>query len=122
SALTALLRESGTGWTGVETADLRQAAVDWAVYVQQHSTIRSLDQSGHLASAISTDQSSASPDAQAADATLGAAVNQAVASFDRNDRSASDDLAGLGFGCVALMVVAAAAVLIGVEPRIREYR
>jgi hypothetical protein len=122
SALAAFLRESGKGWTGAEVADLHQAAIDWAVYGQQHTSVRSEDHGGQLAAAISTDQSDASPDAQAADATLGAGVNQAVGSFVRNDRSASGDLDGLALGCVVLMLLASAAILLGVEPRIREYR
>ena len=110
------------GWTSVERSDLSTAAGAWSTYGDWHNTIRSNDQSGHLPDAISEDQSNAAPAAALVDAPLRAGVSTAVTSFGRDDRSASTDLSGLALGCLVLMVIAAAAVLIGVEPRIREYR
>jgi hypothetical protein len=111
-----------SGWTTAEKEDLSTAASAWSSYGEQHNAIQSSDQSGGLLAAISTDQSRAAPAANSVDTPLRAGVNTAVTSFRRNDRSASSDLGGLALGCVLLMVIAAAAVLIGVEPRIREYR
>ena len=121
-SLAALLQTPGHGWTTSETADLSTAARAWGIYGQEHGTIRSLDQHGQLLTAISTDQSTAAPAAAAVETPLSDGVNAAVVSFGRNDQSASNDLSGLALGCVLLMVTAAVAVLIGVEPRIREYR
>jgi hypothetical protein len=116
------LGASTKGWTSTEIGDLSAAAGAWSLYTDQHSAIRSEDQSGDRSTAIAIDQSSAIPAAAAIDAPLSAGVNTAVATFGRNDRSASNDLDGLALGCVLLMIIAAAAVLVGVEPRIREYR
>jgi hypothetical protein len=120
--MAALMRAPTTGWTTAEIGDLSMAASAWSAYGEQHNAIQSSDQSGGLLAAISTDQSKAAPAANAVDAPLSAGVNTAVTSFGRNDRTASNDLTGLALGCGLLMLVAAAAVLIGVEPRIREYR
>jgi hypothetical protein len=122
ASLATVLGTSVKGWTSSETADLYQASGAWGVYGDQHANIRHLDQSGQLTEAISADRQSAVPAATAVDAPLSDGVSVAVTSFGRNDRSASTDLDGLALGCVLLMVIAAAAVLIGVEPRIREYR
>jgi hypothetical protein len=120
--LATLMGTRTTGWTTAETGDLSAAAQAWSAYTDQHNAIRSEDQGGDLSTAISSDRSKAAPAAAAVDAPLSAGVTTAVETFRRNDRSASNDLDGLALGCVVLMVIAAAAVLIGVEPRIREYR
>jgi hypothetical protein len=111
-----------TGWTAAEIGDLSEAASAWSAYGEEHNAIQSSDQTGGLLKAISTDKSGAAPAAAAVDAPLSAGVATAVSSFSRNDRSASNDLSWLALGCVVLMLIAAAAILIGVEPRIREYR
>jgi hypothetical protein len=120
--LTTLLGEPTKGWTTAEIGDLSGAASAWSTYGDWHVTVRGDDQFGGILEAISIDQSSAAPAAASIDADLSAGVNAAVTSFGRNDQSASNDLGGLALGCVLLMIIAAAAVLIGVEPRIREYR
>ncbi len=122
SSLAALLQTSGHDWTTDESEDLSAAAGAWAAYGQAHHSIRSLDQGGQLLNAISGDQSSAAPAAALVDTPLSAGVSEAVNSFDSNDRTASNDLTGLALGFVVLMVIAAVAVLAGLEPRIREYR
>jgi hypothetical protein len=121
-SLAALLRQPTKGWTTPEKGDLSAAASAWSTYGDWHITVRGDDQFGGILEAISIDQSSAAPAAASVDADLSAGVNTAVRSFGRNDQSASNDLSGLALGCVLLMIIAAAAVLIGVEPRIREYR
>jgi hypothetical protein len=122
ASLASVLRTPGHGWTSSETADLSRASTAWNTYAAEHNHIRQSDQGGDLLGAISADHGSAAPAAAAVDAPLSAGVSTAVTSFARNDRSASNDLDGLALGCLLLMVIAAAAVLIGVEPRIREYR
>ncbi len=122
TSLATLMGVSTKGWTSTEIGDLSTAAGAWSTYGDQHNSIRSKDQGGDLLGAISSDQSSAAPAAAAVDTPLTEGVATAVASFGRNDRSASNDLSGLALGCVVLMVIAAAAVVIGIEPRIREYR
>jgi hypothetical protein len=122
ASLATLMGAPTKGWTTAEIGDLSMAARAWSAYGEQHKAIQTRDQSGGLLDAISTDHSSGAPAAAAIDPPLSAGVNTAVASFNRNERSASNDLSGLALGCVVLMVIAAAAILIGVEPRIREYR
>jgi hypothetical protein len=121
-SMASLIGTPTTGWTSAEIGDLSMAASAWSVYGEQHNAIQSRDQSGGLLAAISTDRSKAVPAAEAVDVPLSAGVTTAVASFNRNDRSASNDLDGLALGCLLIMVIAAAAILIGIEPRIREYR
>jgi hypothetical protein len=120
--LVTLMGAPTKGWTSMEIGDLSAAAGAWSSYSDQHHSIRSEDLGGDPSGAISSDRSNAAPVALAVDSPLSAGVNTAVSSFARNDRSAYNDLSGLALGCLVLMVVAAAAILIGVEPRIREYR
>jgi hypothetical protein len=122
ASLNALVQTPRHGWTASQNANFYAATSAMATYVQEHGTIRSLDQDGQLLSAISTDRSEAAATAAQVDAPLSAGVNAAVTSFAHNDRTASNDLTGLALGCVVLMGIAAIAVLAGVEPRIREYR
>jgi hypothetical protein len=120
--LATLMDARTTGWTSAEIGDLAEAASAWSAYGEEHDAIQRTNQTSGLLDAISTDQSGAVPAAEAVDTPLSAGVATAVSSFGRNDRSASNDLRGLALGFVVLMVIAAAAILIGVEPRIREYR
>ena len=120
-SLTDLLGRSGSNWTATEVADLSATARAWSSYQQDHAHVRSLDKSGLLQSALSSDATSAT-DSATVDTALAAGVSTAVQSFSSGATSASDDLSGLAWGLAILMIVAALAVVAGVEPRIREYR
>ncbi len=122
TAVTSLAGTAPPGWTATEAQYESTAVGRWRVYLTEHAVIRAQDSSGDLQGAIAADRSSAEPLAGQADAAFGQAVNAAVTSFDQASRAASGDLSGLAWGCFALLVAAAVAVLVGVEPRIREYR
>lgn len=121
TSLTALLNQPGAGWTAAEADDLRSAATAWSAYKTDHTSVRSLDRAGQLQQAENRDARSASDSARI-DASLAAGVATSVRAFGTNAASASQDLGGLAWGLGILMIAAAVAVLVGVEPRIREYR
>ena len=98
------------------------AAVEWDQYQAAHSTIRQFDISGKLSDAIARDQSEAVPAAASIDSSLAVGVNSAVSSFDSAAHTANNDLNGLVWGSLILLLAAATLVLVGVEPQIAEYR
>jgi hypothetical protein len=128
-SLTALLASAPTGWTASEIRELGGAASAWNGYQAAHASVRNLDQNeGDLVGALTSDQggsagheSAASVFSQA-DSTMSNAVGASVGAFDSKVSVASSDLAGLALGCVVLMAIAALAAVVGLEPRIREYR
>ena len=121
SSLSKLLETSGAGWTATERADLGSASQAWSSYQVDHNQVRSDDGSGQLTLALTRDQKSAA-DSASVDTSLGTGVTGAVQAFESGANAASDDLSGLAWGLAILMIVAALAVVAGVEPRIREYR
>jgi hypothetical protein len=128
-SLTALLASATTGWTGSEIRELDGAASVWNGYQAAHASVRNLDQNeGDLVGALASDQGGSAGHESAAavfsyaDSTMSNAVGASVGAFDSKVGLASSDLGGLALGCVVLMAIAALAAVVGLEPRIREYR
>jgi hypothetical protein len=110
------------GWTSEERVALTQASTAVERYDAQHVQVRRADVNGDLTQAIALDANGAGPAAAQLDQALSSGINTAVSAFDHAGSSAASDVNGVGWGWLALMVLAALAVLVGVEPRIREYR
>ena len=120
--LQALLSSTPTGgWTAAQGRVLAQATAALTTYTAQHNKVRAADNGGNLTQAISLDTTAARAAAQL-DSVLAGGIDAAVASFNTSASGAASDVNGVGWWWLALMVIAALAVLAGVEPRIREYR
>jgi hypothetical protein len=130
STLSTVLSTDANRWSQAEQVDLSAASGYWDQYQSTHSEVRRLDTGqGQLAAALAADDGAtgsnsytASSESSNADDRLGSAVALAAKTFDTKARSASNDLGDLALGSIVLMVMAALAVIVGVEPRIREYR
>jgi hypothetical protein len=119
-SLGGLLGSDRPGWTPTEQGDLAMAAKSWSSYQSLHPQIlQSIEPDDPEGPAAQSDATSLAYDTQS---SLIGGVESSLSSFDSAARSASNDMSGLAFGCAALMVLAALAVLAGIEPRIREYR
>ncbi|GAA4525315.1 hypothetical protein [Amycolatopsis samaneae] len=108
-----------------------RAAVDSAVgilrdWLAAHQELRALDQDGKyqdaVRKAIGGDPHSSGALAQGFDIQLGLAMDQAGGRFDTAAGAARDTLAGAALGLAILTAVAMACTVVGVWPRIAEYR
>jgi len=91
-----------------------------------HDQIRSTDRAGDLPSAVALATGTGPRDlparSSALDASLATGVTTAQQSFGESMAAADGDLAGLGWGTVVALLVAAGLVALGFRPRIAEYR
>jgi hypothetical protein len=109
-------------WTPAEQAALTAANAAVDSYELQHQLVRKADSGGDLTVAIRLDRTAAAAAAAQLDQVLGGGISAAATSFDASASSAASDVDGVGWWWLGLMVIAALAVLVGIEPRIREYR
>lgn len=121
ATLTGLLASSPVGWTAAEKRDLASASNAWSQYLQDHSQIRDQDGTGSFDRAVASDSAAAQASSQI-DSALGTGVDSAVGSFLAGATAASRDSGGLEWGLPLALGLAALAAMVGVEPRIREYR
>jgi hypothetical protein len=108
---------------GADVADVRAAALAWQA---AHRELRGRDDSGDyagaVASAVSDDPDGSNVAFQRLDATLGVAVAAQRAAFTTAIGRAGGAQSMLAAGPAVLLVLAAAAVVVGVSRRIEEYR
>ncbi len=117
-----LISEPASRWTGSEKQAQARAAAVWDNYGISHDTVRADDLDGNLPVAIKQDQSTSASQADSLDAALATGVGDAVSSFNRSARAATNDLDLLPWVCLALVVGVVACLVAGVEPRLKEYR
>jgi hypothetical protein len=117
-----LLNAPTNGWSPPEKNALAQAASAFAAYQAAHDQVRRLDQGGNLNGAIAADRAGAADAANRLSAALSDGVTIAVAQFQSAATSAGQDLDGLAWGGLALMVIGALAIIVGAQRRLAEYR
>jgi hypothetical protein len=120
--LAALISRHEPGWSAAESIDSRLASDGWRAYQQDHLQVRGDDNSAQLSQAIEFDQANASHDAVLLDFTLSQGVSRSETEFTHSAAAAADDVNGLLWGSLALLVVLAAGVVAAALPRMREYR
>jgi hypothetical protein len=120
--LSGLMSGPTSGWTAAERQAESGAAHLWSVYIGAHRTVRNEDNAGKLERAVNIDEATAGPVARSTDAALAKGIGEAVSSFAASAQVASTDLDLLPWSGLLLLIGVVAGTLIGVAPRLGEYR
>ncbi|HXN62344.1 MAG TPA: hypothetical protein VN886_18005 [Acidimicrobiales bacterium] len=108
------------------TGQLARARTDLAAYETIHRQIRQDDESGDLSDAVTLASGTDSRDLPAVSADLNGAlandINGSQSTFDSGTSKASSDLDGLVWALAVGTILVVALVLLGLQPRIAEYR
>jgi hypothetical protein len=122
-SLSSLLATAHPNWTPAEAQELATASVAWTSYDRELTTRFAGSDSAEQQSPVpATSQTGAAQEAVSVDQALSRAVADSVSTFDSNARASSGDLAGLALAGLILLILAGLASVVGLEPRIREYR
>jgi hypothetical protein len=124
--LRTLLSSSGPGAGTSERARLARATTAFAAYGRLHDQIRQLDKGGDLAGAVAVASGTSPADLPAVSANLDSLLVGGIGGSQQTFTSTTSGAAGDLGGLVAALVVGAIAVallvLVGLQPRISEYR
>ena len=124
--LRTLLHAPGTAAGASERAQLARAAAAFAAYGRLHDHIRQLDAGGDLGGAVAVASGSSAADLPATSATFDSLLVQGIAGSQQTFTSTTSDAAGDLRGLVIALAVGAIAVallvLVGLQPRVAEYR
>lgn len=108
---------------GPQVEEIRAAALAWQ---QAHRRLRELDDAGRYAEAVASatgaDPAGSGVTFERLDASLSSVVAAERAAFDADADAANAALAGLSSGPAVLVLLAAAAVIVGIGRRVGEYR
>ncbi len=120
------LAVAATGAGPAEHAQLTRIAGAFHAYGATHARIRRLDTSGDLGGAVALASGTGPTDLPAVserlDAVLADGIGSSQQAFDDAMSGATGDIAALLWAIAVFSVLAAALVLIGIEPRMAEYR
>jgi len=112
--------------TPTEQARIHHAMDALRAYTSAHNDVRHLDVTGQLSRAVAMASGTGPSDLPMASATLDSVLTGGIGTsqqaFDQSVSSASGDIGGLVWAAAVLALLVAAAILIGVQPRIAEYR
>ena len=127
TSLSALLESARHQLPESDAATLLSAQSDLSAYEAAHGIVRTDDlQKNDLLAAIKAASASGSQSlpttSEQLDQSLTGGIAASQSSFDHSTASASSDLVGLQWGIVLLALSAAILLVIGVRPRIQEYR
>jgi hypothetical protein len=122
-SLNSLFAAVHPNWTPAEAHEQAAASGAWDSYHGELAIRFAKSDSAQQQSPVAvTSQTGAAQEAVSVDQALGRAEADSVATFDSNARAAGSDLEGLALGGLILMILAGLASVVGLEPRIREYR
>ncbi len=121
-----LLASASVGASATERVRLSEAVGALDGYRLAHNQIRATDVRGDLIGAVSQASASGPTNLPAVslrlDQRLAADITRSQLTFDQSMSGAAGDAGGLLWGFLLLSLLAAALVVIGVQPRIAEYR
>jgi hypothetical protein len=118
----ALVAEDGRIARRTGTIDQqRSLSNELAAYLAAHDRVASLEATGRFANALAAAPAEAALSTRL-DTDLQTQIGAAQRRFTSSAGSATSDLSGLGLATALMVAAAAALVLIGLRPRINEYR
>jgi len=121
-----LLSSAAAGASTAEQGRLSEAVGALDGYRLAHDQIRHTDGTGDLIGAVSEASAPGPTNLPAVssrlDQTLAADITHSQQTFDRSMSGAAGDVAGLLWGFPLLSLLAAALIVVGVQPRMAEYR